>query len=259
MKHSNCTLLLMAGLLLLGAQAFASPELVPIPGIVSTGAGLAQGATDASYLLISAPAGVTLNSSVVVCDVIGCGAGTTPAFPFWANSPWAWQADDASSAWLGVLDPSMGGLPGQQYGNINERTPGVPGTGVTTGDPQGWYDFRVEFTLSAYQAATAAITGAWAVDNVGQIYLNGSPTSFSCQASPSCYQTMTGFNLNSGFVAGVNYMDFKVYNWAGATGNPVGLRVDMSGYYEVPEPASATLWGVGLAALAILRLRRRAS
>ena len=80
MKHSNCTLLLMAGLLLLGAQAFASPELVPIPGIVSTGAGLAQGATDASYLLISAPAGVTLNSSVVVCDVIGCGAGTTPAF-----------------------------------------------------------------------------------------------------------------------------------------------------------------------------------
>jgi hypothetical protein len=257
MKHFKLTLLL-AGLLLLGAQAFASPVYAPIPGIVSTGAGLTQNQDDDTYLLISAPAGVTLGDSVVVCDVIGCGSGTTPAFPFWANSPWAWTADTASSAWVGVIDPSLGGFNGQQYGNINEKTPGVPGTGVATGDPQGWYDFQVTFTLSAYQAATAEISGTWAVDNEGVISLNGSQTPFFCDVSPSCYQTTSGFTLTSGFVAGVNHLDFKVYNWAGATGNPVGLNVNMTGYYEVPEPASATLWGVGLAALAILR-RRRAS
>ena len=251
MKHFKLTLLL-AGLLLLGAQALASPVYAPIPAIVSTGAGLTQGATDASYLLLTAPFGVTIASPVVTCDVIDCGSGgTTPAFPFWANSPWAWTPDTASSAWVGIQ--------AIEYGNINEKDPGVAGTGVTVQDPTGWYDFQIEFNLTAYQAATAVISGSWAVDNDGYIYLNGSQTPFFCDVSPSCYQTMTDFTLTSGFVAGVNYLDFKVYNWAGATGNPVGLNVNMTGYYEVPEPASAALWGVGLAALAILHRRRRAS
>ena len=150
MKRYNYVLLLLAGLLLLSAQVFASGVWTPITGIVSTGAGLTQGATDLSYLLISAPAGVTISNPVVVCDVIGCGSGTTPAFPFWANSPWAWAADDASSSWVGVQ--------AMEYGNINEKSPGVPGTGVAAGDPQGWYDFQVQFTLPAYAVSTASST-----------------------------------------------------------------------------------------------------
>lgn len=260
MSRYNYTLVLVGGLLLLGAPGFADGVLTPIPGIVSTGAGLTQSASDVSYLLISAPAGVTLGDSVVACDVIGCGSGTTPAFPFWANSPWAWTADTASSSWISVNYPAEGGLPGQQYGNINEKTPGQAGTGVTVGDPQGYYDFQVSFTLTASEAATASISGLWAVDNEGQIYLNGNADPFGyCEASPYCYQQMSSFDLTSGFVAGMNHLDFVVYNWAGATGNPVGLNVQMSGYYEVPEPASVALAPAGLAALAFLRRRRKTS
>jgi hypothetical protein len=69
---------------------------------------------------------------------------------------------------------------------------------------------------------------------------------------------MHPFNVTTGFVIGVNHLDFRIYNVNQALGNPMGFRVQMQGTYEVPEPATAALWLAGLATLAFLR-RRKAS
>ncbi len=220
----------------------ATPVFDPILGIVSTGAGLADGATDVNFLLISAPAGVPLGiSPKVVKTMIDYGAGSQSAFPFWHDT---WVPNTANSQWVGIQD--------------SYSAPTRDGYGPA--DPGGWYTFRMTFVLpSSFAAQHATIAGAWAADDRGQIYLNGVEQS-SCGATGApCFRAMQAFDINSGFVAGINYLDFSVYNNFQEHGNPTGFRVDFSGAnYMVPEPSTFVLWAGGLAGLALLRRRKTA-
>jgi hypothetical protein len=235
----------------------AAPVLVSIPGIVSSGAGLAEGATDVNFLLISAPAGVLTGiSPKVVRSTVDYGSGPQPAFPL---LPTLWAANDANSQWLSVND---------SYWDAATRTPGAS-------DPSGWYVFLLVFQLpSTYAAQNATIIGSWAADNRGQIYLNGNPVSdlytpptgggpwgantHACGTDDQCYMAMHAFEIDSGFQAGTNYLEFHVWNGESPVGNPTGFRFDVaSASYAVPEPSTLALWLGGLAGLALLRRCRR--
>jgi hypothetical protein len=114
----------------------------------------------------------------------------------------AWLANNATSQWIG---------------------PQTNSTGVENTS----YKYRLTFELHCTN--NVLITGRWAADNAGAIWLNNSPIVGSGGAlSDNNYSNWTNWNaftITSGFVVGFNTLDFWVTNYATYT----GLRVELSG------------------------------
>jgi hypothetical protein len=147
----------------------------------------------------------------------------------------AWAPDDGDSRWISVND---------------DRRP-VPDT-----------TYRTTFDLSGLDPSTASISGLWGADNDGYIFLNGVSTGISLTgAAGANFQLLHPFTIGSGFVAGLNTLDFEVLDYGGVT----GLRVDgLTGTADVatattaPEPATWLLAFVGFFGLgAALRQSRK--
>ena len=84
----------------------------------------------------------------------------------------------------------------------------------------GSYTYRTLIDLTGFDPATAVIQGQWAVDNQGAaIRLNG----VSIGATQPGYNPFQMFTINSGFIAGVNTLDFVTSD----QGCPNGLRVEI--------------------------------
>ena len=124
-----------------------------------------------------------------------------------------------------------------------------PQTQVANNNAPGDYTYRTTFSLAGLNLATAVITGQYAGDNATIIKLNGVSTG----SSSSSFSAFTAFTINSGFVAGLNTLDFVVTNF-GTSANPTGLRVDVSGTASssgtttiavTVSPGTATLTGSG--------------
>ncbi|USX11931.1 PEPxxWA-CTERM sorting domain-containing protein [Oxalobacteraceae bacterium OTU3CAMAD1] len=121
----------------------------------------------------------------------------------------------------------------------------------------GEYSYSLTFTLTADQAASASFLGRYAADNEVAVYLNGQLIS-----SGAGFGGWTDFGASSGFLAGVNGLQFSVTNYALDAGNPTGLRVefaDASVPSAVPEPATYAMMLGGLGLLgAVARRKQRA-
>jgi hypothetical protein len=85
--------------------------------------------------------------------------------------------------------------------------------------------FRITFDLTGLDSATTVISGTWATDDYGRdILINGVSTANICgQVSGTGYRAYCNFSIASGFVSGVNTLDFVVEDTGG---NIAGLRVD---------------------------------
>jgi hypothetical protein len=181
-------------------------------GVNAAGHTLPNGsAGDQHYTLVNVPGGTT-------ALIVHTAAGGYPVGP--------WIGDDTLSAWIGPRND------GQLDG------------------PSGTYDYQTTFTLNGFDPATASITGLWSADDQGvNIVFNGVATGQTTNGGDSAYQGFTPFTITSGFVAGVNTIDFIVHNNNG----PTGLRVEATGtaspFAIIPEPSGLAAVAAGMVAL----------
>ena len=114
--------------------------------------------------------------------------------------------------------------------------------------------FRRSFDLTGYNVATASITGRWSTDNLGtDIVLNGVSTGGTCNG----FGAWCNFSAATGFVAGINTLDFRITDVGAISGFRAEGLVDAT---MVPEPAAwaMLITGFGLTGAAMRRRRRGA-
>ena len=173
--------------------AFATTLAIPTvyaTGVDDRGVPLPNGSADSHYALVSVPGGT---SSVRV-------ATNANGYPIGS-----WIGDDGLSAWIGpASDDALNG-------------------------PGGQYVYRTTFDLTGFSAATAALGVRWSTDNDGvDVLLNGRSLGVTTSFDQWAYG-LVSFSVTSGFVDGINSLEFVVNNGGG----PTGLRVEMAGTADV--------------------------
>jgi hypothetical protein len=193
-------------------------------GVDNSGALLSGGSLDPHYSLVVNAQGSGSNAYVVPGN----------AFPIAPFGPWI--ANGPNSNWL--------------------APPFIPST--DNSNAVGAYTYQITFNLSGLNPSSATITGNWSTDDLGiNILLNGVGTGITDTGVANCGY-FSSFTISTGFVSGLNTLDFQVYNLPLASGiqwgNPTGLRVELSGTAApIPLPSAIALLAPGLAGLAAVR------
>ncbi len=167
-------------------------------GVAAVGELALAGSIDRHYTLIASAEPSLPGPNAIVATQIASG--------YWLNNGpnSQWIAPSANQSYPGASPCNAGGL----------------------------YTYRTTFDLTGFNPATAVINGAWAVDNAGSaIRLNGANLT---GLSSTNYSALTAFTLNSGFVAGLNTLEFD--NTDG--GCPNGLRVELTGTAVITTPSA---------------------
>lgn len=184
-------------------------------GVASDGTLLAGGATDPHYT-VAVPGGSGPGPAFVV---------QATGFPLCVATACPWVPDGPNSNWIGPQ--------------------AVPGA-----TPAGNYTYTTTFDLTGLDPTTAVLNGQWLTDNNGvEAVLNGNVFNFTTPVT-SFTGPFSPFTISSGFVSGVNTLQFVVAE----DGLVTGLRAEVSGTAApVPEPATLLLLATGMGAIAVKR------
>ncbi|SHM65266.1 PEP-CTERM protein-sorting domain-containing protein [Duganella sacchari] len=205
----------------LAFAAMTAAHAASITGLKNTGLG-ASGSADTNYSLSAASSDTAIGNSVPVITYDSQ----------WPIGPWL--SNSSSSKWI-----TPTGSQGQSF------DAGSAGT----------YTYSLSFDLSGFNAASASFVGRLAADNAVVVKLNNQVIS-----SASGFTDWSSFSASTGFVSGLNKLDFVVTNWAQNGGNPTGLRVEFgtsSVMAAVPEPETYAMLLGGLALVGAFARRRQ--
>ena len=198
---------------------------------------LGGGTTVLADTITFANTGIAADGSLLVAGtadpnytlVYSSDSGSTTAMATAPNG--AWVPDTSTAGWI---------------------SPGADGNESWN---SGYYVYETTLDLTGYDASTAVLSGMIAVDDLFYIYLNRGGNAV---ASGSGFASLTPFVINSGFVSGLNQLDFVVVNQSG----PSGLMVDdtlATADAQTPEPGGLLLLGTGMAVGALQIIRRHRS
>jgi hypothetical protein len=238
------------------AHAEAIPGLFNT-GVSGSGTALSQNATDTHWEIVASPVEAILSGSTTITGTVS-NFYNGPARADWINGWTTFTANSGSATWITAGNASL--LPGQfEDQDVNANI--------------GLYTFRTTFTIPE-AFSSAQITGLWAADNIGGQVVNygvnnpdpNTITNFvrlnGNVISPG--QTVYGFTaqpftISSGFIQGVNVLEFNVSNLIGDYApNPVGTQIVFtSATYAVPEPRVSMLAVTGLGIVGFRHFRRR--
>ena len=201
--------------------------------------------------------GLIVGLGLVLTPLQSFGAVITGLFPTGVNS-------SGNVLGLGILDSHYIVLDGSTPGANAVTMSSIPSTYIPNDATSLWIwenangqptnvtrTFRTSFDLTGLDPGTARISGAWATDNFGlDILINGVSTGLS---SPT-FTSYTPFTIASGFVPGVNTLDFVVQDVGAISGFRVGSLTGTANLL-VPEPSTLLLVTSGF--LLIVGFRRK--
>jgi hypothetical protein len=172
------------------SPVYADPIIIFNTAVDSNGDVLPRRTVDPHFQLASSPKGP---APAYVLDSTFCRGHYGP-----------WLADNKHSKWIGP--------------KANERHYLKAGK----------FDYRTTFDLTGQDPNTAILKGKWTSDNNATLYLNGVDTGNTTPTGG--YGSFSHFSVTSGFIAGINTLDFVVRNIRGRNvpNNPTGLRVEFT-------------------------------
>lgn len=115
--------------------------------------------------------------------------------------------------------------------------------------------FRTTFDLTGFDETSAIINGAWGTDNQGlDILINGVSTGINLLGVVvGNFSQLHSYTISSGFVAGVNTLDFVIQD----NGVIAAFRTELTGTANaVPEPGTLAIVVLGLLAAGAIRTRK---
>jgi len=217
-------LVLMVGLLLIGVVGNTYAVMVPseVSGLYNTGVNeygnvLDPGEKEQHYIIKSYPSNYISPPSATVMS---------PAYNYYHPT------DNDNAAWIG---PSS--KPTHELARV--------------------YTYTILSNLTGYNPNSAKITGDWAIDNWGEVYLNDEfITSRGEDTNYEQFGSLESFTIDSNFVPGINTLQFVVHNW-GSYSSPTGLLVANLELTANPVPLPGAIWLMGSACVGIIGMRRK--